>query len=747
VKTAERPVAKLRRLFLRRSVPYALFAIACGLSGLASWYLSWNAQETAESRARAEFHMDAQQTRRQLQSGLNGYLEVVRAGAVLVSTDNEINGSEFRRFVNRLELRERHPAMGGIGFAQCVERRNAARVLRLLDLDGNRVRLWPNTDRDEQCAVIFLEPARRGNRALLGFDLASDPVLRDAMSAARDTGQPSLSQKLTDLRVWNADGTIRVIAIFPVYRAAMPDATPDARRRALIGFVFSPFDTQRLIEHVVGLTIPWIAFEVYDGPRALGESTLARTEHAEDPARYESAETVQVAGREWLVLVKSLADATPVVPQGAEEALLGGLVLSFMLFIVTRAQVRAWETAARHEAELRVSAEALKQREAQANAANRAKDEFLATLSHELRTPLNVVLGWVGMLRLGTLAPDRAAKALEIIERNARQQAELIDDLLDVSRITTGKLRLNLQPVDFAAVVAAVIESLRPGADAKGVELQVTPMPLSASVLGDPDRLRQTVWNLLSNAVKFTPGGGTVFVQLTVSAQDVRLTIRDTGIGIPSEFLPHVFERFRQADSSTTREHSGVGLGLAIVRELVELHGGTVQAHSSGTGEGATFVLTLPATAAPQTAAAAAAARTSLPPLDGIRVLVVDDDPNTLEMLTEALRSSGAMVTAADSARRALDRLAETRADVIVSDIAMPGEDGLWLMRHVRTMPGRPGQTPAVALTALARSDDRARAIKAGFQMHIAKPVRLHDLQTVIAALASGAAQPHGADV
>jgi signal transduction histidine kinase/ActR/RegA family two-component response regulator len=452
--------------------------------------------------------------------------------------------------------------------------------------------------------------------------------------------------------------------------------------------------------------------------------------------RYQTARTVEVAGREWLFEAKMGGDSAAIIPRAAAQTFAGGFILSLLFFVITRAQVRAWETAARHEAELRASAKALQEREAQANAANRAKDEFLATLSHELRTPLNVVLGWVGMLRKRMMTEERAAQALEIIERNARQQAELIDDLLDISRIITGKLQLELRPLDFAAIVSTVGESLRPGAEAKGVSLQIS-TGAKATVKGDPDRLRQTVWNLLSNALKFTPAGGAVIVELTCDQQQVRLSVRDTGIGISAEFLPRVFDRFQQADSSTTRAHSGVGLGLAIVRELVELHGGTVQAHSAGLGMGAVFTVSLPVaseitTASTSTAPPERASRQ----LQGVRVLVVDDDPHTLDMLSEALRTSGAEVTGADSARLALARLAESRADVIVSDIAMPGEDGLWLMHRVRTLPGRLGSTPAVALTALARSEDRKRAIDAGFQIHMTKPVRLTDLQAVVGELA-----------
>jgi signal transduction histidine kinase/DNA-binding response OmpR family regulator len=722
-------VATLRRLFLHRSVPYGIFAIGCALSLAAHVYVSQAAASAAELRARSEFLADAQHMRRQIQTGVSSYVEIVRATAVLLSAETEINGAEFGRFVSRLQLEERYPAIEGIGFAQCVAARDVGRVLRALALDGTPLRVWPEIDAAERCPVVFFGSDSAKSQRIRGFDLGSDDRIRAAMIAARDSGQPMLSRQFSAASHEGGD----LFVFIPVYR--IPAArTVDERRGALVGYVFSPLNPTRLFEHIVELSAPTVAFEVFEGILETPDAAIGGSP-AMANARYESSEAVHVSGREWLVNVKFLGSTATVVPEEARRALAGGLLLSFMLFLVTRAQARAWESAARHEAELRTSSEALKEREAQASAANRAKDEFLATLSHELRTPLNVVLGWVGMLRHGALRPERARDALEIIERNARQQAELIDDLLDVSRIITGKLRLNLRPMAFGPIVVAVAESLRPSMEAKGVALQIGAITDQSTIVGDPDRLRQTVWNLLSNAVKFTAPGGTVHVELSADPTHVRLTVRDSGIGISPDFLPYIFERFRQADSSTTRTHSGVGLGLAIVRELVELHGGTVDAESAGLNQGASFIVSLPA-ATGSAQPGKTATMPQAPRLDGVRVLVIDDDPNTLEMLTEALAAGGAHVTGADSARRALDAFEATQPDVVVSDIAMPGEDGLWLMHRIRLLPGKAGRTPAVALTALARKEDRVRALKAGYQMHLAKPVRMDDLCSVIATLA-----------
>ena len=501
--------------------------------------------------------------------------------------------------------------------------------------------------------------------------------------------------------------------------------------------MFSPFQSEQLLQDIVASTTPSMAFDVYDGPVAAPESRLNTPHELVTPGRYQASELLQVTGREWLVTMTSVGEPVTLIPPAARQTILGGLLLSLMLLWITRAQVRAWETAARHAAALRASSQALRESEAAAQAANRAKDEFLATLSHELRTPLNVVLGWVSMLRLGSVRDERRAHALEMIERNARQQAELIEDLLDVSRIVTGKLRLQLRPVPLWPIVSAVVESLRPSADAKGIILTTPPSRDAGTIRGDADRLQQVAWNLIANAIKFTPADGSVSVDLKRDESRVVLTVSDTGIGIPGEFLPNVFERFRQADSSTTRTHGGVGLGLAIVRHLVELHGGSIEAHSAGPGYGATFVVKFPL--APQISMAATpllpSATSPSPRLDGMRVLVVDDDANTRELLTEALCTTGAEVTSAGSARQALEQLTTEGADAMVSDIAMPGEDGFWLMHRVRALPGEVGHIPAIALSALARSEDRARSIAAGYQMHFAKPVRLVELQEALATL------------
>jgi signal transduction histidine kinase len=411
------------------------------------------------------------------------------------------------------------------------------------------------------------------------------------------------------------------------------------------------------------------------------------------------------------------------------------------------------------EAQLRQQTEELKQ-------VNRLKDEFLAVLSHELRSPLNAILGWAQVLRNRQYKDTTLAQALETIERNARLQTQLIEDLLDISRIIRGKLILQSQPTNLAQVIAAAIDTVRLAAEAKSIQIVPLLDPAIDPVSGDAGRLQQVVWNLLSNAIKFTPSGGRVEVKLKsyevalehpASSEPTsptalptpnpefpnsfaQITIRDTGIGIPPEFLPHIFDSFRQADGSSTRSYGGLGLGLAIVRHLVELHGGTVTAASAGTNQGTTFTVNLPlmpnGSRSPANLDTLAIARLQFPSLQDVRVLVVDDEADSREFLIFLLEEAGAIVTAVTSAKAALEVLASFKPNVLVSDIGMPREDGYRLIRQVRSLPiNQGGNVPAIAVTAYAGAKNRDDAIAAGFQVHLAKPIQPADLVTAIANL------------
>jgi PAS domain S-box-containing protein len=372
------------------------------------------------------------------------------------------------------------------------------------------------------------------------------------------------------------------------------------------------------------------------------------------------------------------------------------------------------------------------------------KDEFLATLSHELRTPLNAIIGWAQLLRRKEHSDKEVSEGLTVIDRNARVQAQLIEDLLDMSRIVSGKVRLDNQAVDAQDVARAAVASVRHLAEGKGIHLDLHLDPRSGSVWGDPNRLQQCFWNLLSNAIKFTPKGGHVVARMVRTNGNVEFTVVDNGQGIDLGFLPHIFERFRQADSSSTRYHGGLGLGLSIVKSLIELQGGWVRANSEGPGRGATFLIGMPTLAASGLgrlegeAANASSAQSIDTPLHGLVVLVVDDEPDALDLLKRVLGRSGAKVLAAPSARAGLEILQREKPDILLSDIGMPDEDGYMLIRQVRSLkPKQGGRIPAAAVSAFARPEDRTQALQAGYQMHVAKPVDPTELTAVVASLAT----------
>jgi PAS domain S-box-containing protein len=405
-----------------------------------------------------------------------------------------------------------------------------------------------------------------------------------------------------------------------------------------------------------------------------------------------------------------------------------------------------YETAKRARADAEKAAAENERLYRQAEESSRLKEEFLATISHELRTPLSAILGWARMLRMGSLSEENAAKALDTIERNARAQAQLVDDLLDVSRIITGKLRMDVQPADPNSFIDAAVEAVRPAAEAKGVRVQKVIDTGAISIPGDPVRLQQVVWNLLSNAIKFTPRGGRVQIRSERVNSHLEIVVSDTGQGIAADFLPHVFDRFRQADQKTSRQHGGMGLGLAIVRHLVEMHGGTVRATSDGEGHGSTFTVMLPISPVyrvdPSGSRVHPAARDLLPAIDndcgdnleGLRILVVDDEADTRELLKQGLEYCGAKVSVVGSAPEALDAVMATVPDVLISDNGMPGVDGYDLIRQVRGLPpNRGGKVPAIALTAYTRTEDRLQSLRAGYDMHVPKPVELAELVAVAA--------------
>jgi signal transduction histidine kinase/ActR/RegA family two-component response regulator len=487
----------------------------------------------------------------------------------------------------------------------------------------------------------------------------------------------------------------------------------------------------------------WRAFVRECGEEGRAESTLCypdeetRTDAAGFALR-EGAVLVLLGGRPQLEAVAEVAEVLPLLVAAfrAERKAMAGAEHAAA---ATASAQKTQELVARLtqvQVELQDALRELRE-------ASRLKDEFLATLSHELRTPLNAIVGWAHVLRDGGLDRDMVEKALETITRSAHMQNQLISDMLDVSRIVAGKLRIEVGQMDLVAVIHAAIDTVRPSARAKGIRLETLLEPGAGPMVGDPDRLQQVVWNLLSNAIKFTPSGGEVRIHVGSSESDIAITVEDDGPGIDPAFLPHVFDRFRQADSSPSRTHAGLGLGLAIVRHLVELHGGTVQARNREGAQGAAFDVRLPRPSASPSEAtpeplAGASPHGGGPFLAGVMVLVVDDQPDAREVVATILERAGAEVITAPSAAEGLAILKRERPDALVADIEMPNEDGYSLIQSVRALPpDQGGLTPAAALTAYAGARDRARALAAGFEVHVAKPVHPADLVNVVARLTS----------
>jgi signal transduction histidine kinase/CheY-like chemotaxis protein len=750
-------VHRERRRVRRSWLPWSLLAALAVLSLLAADYVA----ESARERDQLRFEAAAEQAHEAVRERIESQIALLRATSGLFAAVPEVDRRLFNAYVQRLELSHRYPGMQGIGFSKRLRPGEMEALPERMRGQGFAgFRHWPDHPGPEKHAILYLEPHDERNLSALGFDMSSEPVRAQAMQRARDTGLAEGSGKVTLVQELDpGDRQAGFLVFVPVYAGGRVPETVEERRPLLEGYVYAPFRAGDLMWGIFGGSTPRnIQVSVYDGAQAREDALLHRSEAAEPDAsappiplrEFSSHTTLDMAGRVWTLQFRS----GPGFPRDTAwryvpVVLMGGLAAAFLLFAITRAQVRARgeaEALARDNARLYRQAEGAR---AEAEVANRAKDEFLATLSHELRTPLNAILGWTRILRKEDVDAPTRGRGLEVIERNVRAQARLIEDVLDVSRIITGKMQLAVRRVDLGAVIDAALESVRPAALARRIDLApIVEGP--ASIKGDPERLQQVLWNLLSNAIKFTPEGGRIEVRLVPGGEEARIEVTDSGKGIDPEFLPYVFDRFRQADSSSTRAHGGLGIGLALVRHLVELHGGSVEARSAGPGLGSTFAIHLPvggpATAdegvAPVPAATVSrASLTGLPSLRGLRVLVVDDESDARELLGVILRGKGADVEPVASVADALAAFAEARPDVLVSDISMPDADGYELIRRLREGEGDAALTPAIALTAYARDRDRERALASGFQLHLAKPVEPDDLVLAVANLAGRTAE------
>jgi signal transduction histidine kinase/ActR/RegA family two-component response regulator len=722
---------------LRATAPWAVLVVSLLFTVAAAAYVSWS----VDARDTLRLHSHAGDIRAALDARMDAHIALLRAGTGLFAASDFVSVHEFRRFAEQLALREHFPGLLGIGYTRWLPPAAVPALEQEMKQQGiEDFRVWPpGPTREVYSSIVYLEPLDDVNRRAIGYDMFYERVRREAMQRALETGEPTASGRVVLVQEGSDDprAPAGFLVYAPVYEAGARPATVEERRQRLLGFVYSPLRAGDLLHAVLTADERrQFVVRVYDGKQA-ADGTLLYDSGRRDPAPelltgFAHTGAVEIAGRPWTVVVLARPEFSESAGSLVPAIFIIGLLVSVVLFVLTRAEARA-----RLEAEL--NAAALRRSKEELDVANRAKDEFLATLSHELRTPLNAILGWTRMLRMGHLDQARQADALEVVERNARVQVRLIEDLLDVSRIITGKLRLELRPVALAPALEEAANTVRPSAEVKGVRLVCEWDPEVGQVTAAPERLQQVLWNLLSNAIKFTPRGGSVRFQAERADGAIRIVVADTGVGIKPEFLPHVFERFRQADSSTTRAHSGVGLGLAIVRHLVELHGGTIEAVSAGEGRGATFTVTLRQHTAAALPHAADAVRSSAAATDlaGVRVLVVDDEADARTVAAAVLESHGAGVHCAASVREALAVVEREAIDVVVADLAMPGEDGYALLAELRPGGSSRGQgLPVIAVTAYARAEDRAAALERGFHGYLPKPVEPSDLAALVADLA-----------
>ena len=568
----------------RRSlVPYLILVVALAITAGAALY----AHNQIGQQNELKFKSTASRVRTEMETRLDGYVAMLHGGVGLFAASSRVEFDEFRRYAERLEISRRYPGVQGIGFSRFVPAGDRAHIQDVIRHHVPTFTYWPAAGAGELHAIIFLQPQDPRNTRAMGYNMFSEPIRREAMIRARDSGMPAASGPVRLVQEDQRDGPEQIgfLIYEPVYRTGSSPSTVAERRADLLGFVYSPFRTGDLLARIVAPDEgeASVGLRVFDATNA-ERQLLYTSEGGNDSSEPRAEQTIGVAGRRWLLVFNGIPDATPPFGRRVLNVLIGGTALSLLFFGVTLAQVRARQSAERTSEDLRRSEEALR-------AANRSKDEFLAVVSHELRTPLNAIIGWGSMLLRGQVPPGSERHALEVIERNALAQARLVEDLLDISRAVAGGLRLELTDVNLTSTVRAAVDAVRPSATTQGVALDCAVPEDLGVVRGDPARLLQILQNLLANAIKFTASGGHVALRAERCGPDASITVTDTGIGISPDFLPFVFHPFRQADSSTTRAHGGVGLGLAIAHHLIELHGGTIDVSSDGEGKGSTFTV------------------------------------------------------------------------------------------------------------------------------------------------------------
>ncbi len=723
-------------MLVRLGVPAFVLALSVGVTAAASSYVA----RTSEARDRLRFEQAVETARDAVQARMRAYVALLHGAAGLFAASREVGKSEFDAYVDRLRLESDYPGIQGLGYAPWIPAADRPGFEARIRRQVPAFRIRPPGDRAVYGPITFLEPGNRMNRPAVGFDMYSEARRREAMDRARDTAAAAASGRVHLVQEIYARKQAGFLIYVPIYRGTRPPETLADRRRLITGFAYSPYRATDLLQAVVPpADHPFLSFEFYDGREPTPDGLLHQSPRLlTHRPRYTRSSRLKVAGRVWTMACASTAAFEAQANRELQGIVLaGGLLISLLLTVVTGAQVRA-----RYAAE--EAREALR-------AANRAKDEFLAMLGHELRNPLAAASNALEVLRVRAPHDPAIQDKIAVALRQIHNQRRMVDDLLDVSRVTSGKITLRQEVLDLRDVTRCAWDAVLAGGEPveHRMELHLGESPVV--VRGDPVRLEQVIVNLLTNARKYTPPGGAISAALEVRPAsgggdaEALLAVRDTGIGIRKELLPCIFETFTQADTSLARARGGLGLGLALVRSLVRMHGGQVEAHSRGPGTGSEFLVRLPALSperlpagdldagpsAPEHPEAASAA----PPGT---VLVVDDNRDARETLQDLLEMWGYRVVTASDGPQGLDlALAEPGPDVALIDIGLPGLDGYEVARRVRMRRSR-GAPRLVALTGYGQPEDRRRALEAGFDAHLVKPV---DPEVLIQALAGSAAK------
>ena len=705
-----------------------LTSCVCVLLGLA-----------ARARDEARFENLVQTTSDRIQRRLDTYVALLQGTEGLFATQQEVTPEEFSAYVQLFEVQSQYPGIQGLGFTRRFSREERTRVER-----QTRTRLglpdfqaWPEVVGDELHSIVLLEPRDLRNLAAMGYNMYSEPMRREAMARARDTGLPALTGKVTLKQEIHQDKQAGFLLYLPVYRGGRVPATLEERREALAGFVYSPFRADDLLTGIFGAERqPRVAFQLYDGLEVDEERRL-HSSHGPEALAHEpmftTTTTLLVAGRPWTLTFSSLPafDATATGPMVLPFSGLG-LLVSLVFFFMMLAQVRARGEAERSADGLRVALAERARVEEQLREADRRKDDFLAMLAHELRNPLAPVLTAVQLMDRKQQLGLGTEREREVVERQVHHMRRLVDDLLDVSRVTRGKIQLRKHPVDLVASVGRAVEAARPFADSREHTLRVELPDGPVWTEADPVRLVQVLTNLLHNAAKYSEPGGRITLTLAREAGEAVVRVADTGMGIPAEALPHLFEPFMQVARTLDRAQGGLGLGLTLVKQLVEMHGGRVEASSEGVGRGSVFTVRLPLLPeerVPVVPVEAPAGRET--PGEARRVLVVDDNVDAAELLGEVLELDGHRVTVVHDGRAALERMGAEAPEVIFLDIGLPGMDGYEVARRIRERSGGAGPR-LVAVTGYGQASDRQRSREAGFDAHLVKPVELERVRELV---------------